>query len=48
MHDCLSVRAELANPYWFYPRVLVHRQTCRHAQPTSTQPAQDTNWVIRV
>ena len=24
---------ELANPYWFYPRVLVQRQTCRHAQP---------------
>ena len=39
MHDCLSVSAELANPYWFYPRVLVHRQTCRHAQPTPTQPA---------
>ena len=39
MHDCLSVSAELANPYWFYPRVLVHRQTCRHAQPTATQPA---------
>lgn len=39
MHDCLAVSAELANPYWFYPRVLVHRQTCRHAQPTPTQPA---------
>jgi crotonobetainyl-CoA:carnitine CoA-transferase CaiB-like acyl-CoA transferase len=39
MHDCLSVSAELANPYWFYPRVLVHRQTCRHAQPSATQPA---------
>jgi crotonobetainyl-CoA:carnitine CoA-transferase CaiB-like acyl-CoA transferase len=39
MHDCLSVSAELANPYWFYPRVLVQRQTCRHAQPTATQPA---------
>lgn len=39
MHDCLSVSAELANPYWFYPRVLVRRQTCRHAQPTATQPA---------
>ena len=39
MHDCLSVSAELANPYWFYPRVLVHRQTCRHAQPSPTQPA---------
>ena len=39
MHDCLAVGAELANPYWFYPRALVQRQTCRHAQPTPTQPA---------
>ena len=39
MHDCLAVSAELANPYWFYPRVVVHRQTCRHAQPTPTSPA---------
>ncbi len=39
MHDTLAVSAELANPYWFYPRALVHRQTCRHAQPTPTQPA---------
>lgn len=39
MHDVLSVSAELANPYWFYPRALVQRQTCRHAQPTRTQPA---------
>jgi benzylsuccinate CoA-transferase BbsE subunit len=39
MHDCLAVNAELANPYWFYPRVVVHRQTCRHAQPTPTAPA---------
>jgi crotonobetainyl-CoA:carnitine CoA-transferase CaiB-like acyl-CoA transferase len=39
MHDCLAVNAELANPYWFYPRVLVHRQTCRHAQPSPTQSA---------
>ena len=29
----------VANPYWFYPRVLVQRQTCRHAQPSPTQPA---------
>ena len=36
MHDCLAVNAELANPYWFYPKALVHRQTCRHAQPTPT------------
>jgi crotonobetainyl-CoA:carnitine CoA-transferase CaiB-like acyl-CoA transferase len=39
MHDCLAVSAELANPYWFYPRAVVHRQTCRHAQPTPTAPA---------
>jgi crotonobetainyl-CoA:carnitine CoA-transferase CaiB-like acyl-CoA transferase len=39
MHDCLAVSAELANPYWFYPKALVHRQTCRHAQPTPTAPA---------
>jgi crotonobetainyl-CoA:carnitine CoA-transferase CaiB-like acyl-CoA transferase len=39
MHDCLAVGVELANPYWFYPGVLIHRQTCRHAQPTPTQPA---------
>jgi crotonobetainyl-CoA:carnitine CoA-transferase CaiB-like acyl-CoA transferase len=39
MHDCLAVSAELANPYWFYPKVVVHRQTCRHAQPTPTSPA---------
>jgi crotonobetainyl-CoA:carnitine CoA-transferase CaiB-like acyl-CoA transferase len=39
MHEALAVTVELANPYWFYPRVLVQRQTCRHAQPTMTQPA---------
>jgi crotonobetainyl-CoA:carnitine CoA-transferase CaiB-like acyl-CoA transferase len=39
MHDCLAVGAELANPYWFYPGVVVHRQTGRHAQPTPTAPA---------
>jgi crotonobetainyl-CoA:carnitine CoA-transferase CaiB-like acyl-CoA transferase len=52
MHDCLAVGAELANPYWFYPRVLVCRQTCRHAQPTPTQPAifecGDGRWVYFV
>lgn len=52
MHDCLAVSAELANPYWFYPRVVVHRQTCRHAQPTPTQPAifqcGDGRWVYFV
>jgi crotonobetainyl-CoA:carnitine CoA-transferase CaiB-like acyl-CoA transferase len=52
MHDCLAVGAELANPYWFYPRAIVHRQTCRHAQPTPTQQAifrcADDRWVYFV
>lgn len=39
VHDSVAVSPELANPYWFYPRVLVKRQTCRHAQPSPTQPA---------
>ena len=39
MHDACAVNVELANPYWFYPRVHVHRQTCRHAQPSPTQSA---------
>ena len=39
IHESVAVTPELANPYWFYPRVLVQRQTCRHAQPTPTQPA---------
>jgi crotonobetainyl-CoA:carnitine CoA-transferase CaiB-like acyl-CoA transferase len=39
IHDSVAVSPELANPYWFYPQVLVQRQTCRHAQPTPTQPA---------
>ncbi len=44
--------AELANPYWFYPRRVVQRQTCRHAQPAPTQPALfqcgDGRWVYFV
>jgi crotonobetainyl-CoA:carnitine CoA-transferase CaiB-like acyl-CoA transferase len=52
MHDCLAVNAELSNPYWFYPKALVQRQTCRHAQPTPTQPALflcgDERWVYFV
>jgi crotonobetainyl-CoA:carnitine CoA-transferase CaiB-like acyl-CoA transferase len=52
MHNCLAVSAELSNPYWFYPRVVVQRQTCRHAQPTPTQPAifqcGDDRWVYFV
>lgn len=39
MHEAIAVSGELSNPYWFYPRALVHRQTCRHAQPSPTQPA---------
>ncbi|MFO1376717.1 MAG: CoA transferase [Steroidobacteraceae bacterium] len=34
----LAVTVELANPYWHYPRALVQRQTCRHAQPVLSQP----------
>ena len=39
MHDSCSVTCELANPYWFYPKALVQRQTCRHAQPSHTPSA---------
>lgn len=39
IHDSNAVSGELANPYWFYPKVLVHRQTARHAQPKPTQPS---------
>lgn len=39
MHEALAVSPELANPFWFYPKVLVQRQTCRHAQPVPTAPA---------
>jgi benzylsuccinate CoA-transferase BbsE subunit len=39
MHEAAAMSVELANMYWFYPRVLVQRQTCRHAQPVPTQPA---------
>lgn len=52
MHEALAVGGELANPYWFYARALVERQTCRHAQPGRTQPALfecgDGNWVYFV
>jgi crotonobetainyl-CoA:carnitine CoA-transferase CaiB-like acyl-CoA transferase len=52
MHEAIAVSVELANPYWFYPRVLVQRQTCRHAQPSMTQPAlfrcRDDRWVYFV
>lgn len=39
MHEACAVTVELANPYWFYPKAIVKRQTCRHAQPVPTQPA---------
>jgi crotonobetainyl-CoA:carnitine CoA-transferase CaiB-like acyl-CoA transferase len=52
MHDCNAVNAELSNPYWFYPKAIVRRQTCRHAQPSPTQPALfrcgDDAWVYFV
>src|SRR4051794_3581654 len=52
MHEAIAVSVELANPFWFYPKVLVQRQTCRHAQPAMTQPAlfrcQDDRWVYFV
>ncbi|MBY8857116.1 CoA transferase [Nocardia sp. CA2R105] len=49
MHESIAVTGELANPYWFYPKAIVQRQTCRHAQPVPTQPAlfqcADEVWV---
>ena len=39
VQEACGVTVELANPFWFYPRTLVRRQTCRHAQPVPTQPA---------
>ncbi|MEO9327857.1 CaiB/BaiF CoA transferase family protein [Gordonia aurantiaca] len=39
IHGANAVSGELANPYWFYPKAIVQRQTCRHAQPVPTQPA---------
>ncbi|MCR5979797.1 CoA transferase [Gordonia jinghuaiqii] len=39
IHGANAVSGELANPYWFYPKAVVQRQTCRHAQPVPTQPA---------
>lgn len=38
MHEACAVTVELGNPYWFYSRAIVLRQTCRHAQPVMTQP----------
>ena len=49
LQEAAAVTVELANPYWFYPRALVQRQTCRHAQPVPTQSAifecADGRWV---
>jgi crotonobetainyl-CoA:carnitine CoA-transferase CaiB-like acyl-CoA transferase len=49
MHEAIAVSGELANPYWFYPKALVQRQTSRHAQPVPTQPAifqcSDGVWI---
>ena len=39
MHEANAVSGELANPYWFYPKAIVKRQTNRHAQPVPTQSA---------
>ena len=39
IQESAGVTVEGASLYWFYPRVRVHRQTCRHAQPRPTQPA---------
>ncbi|MFZ0665954.1 MAG: CaiB/BaiF CoA-transferase family protein, partial [Acidimicrobiales bacterium] len=38
IHDSVAVLPELANPFWFYPKAVIHRQTCRHAQPSPTSP----------
>jgi crotonobetainyl-CoA:carnitine CoA-transferase CaiB-like acyl-CoA transferase len=38
MQEACAVNVEGANLYWFYPRVRVSRQACRHAQPRPTQP----------
>jgi len=49
VQEAAGLTVELANPYWFYPRGLVQRQTCRHAQPVPTQSAifqcRDGRWV---
>ncbi|GAA4681260.1 CaiB/BaiF CoA transferase family protein [Gordonia humi] len=49
LHESNAVSGELANPYYFYPKAVVQRQTNRHAQPEPTQPATfecgDGNYV---
>ena len=39
MHECCAVSVEMAFPYWAYQQAKVFRQTCRHAQPSMTQPS---------
>jgi benzylsuccinate CoA-transferase BbsE subunit len=39
VHAACAVSGELSNPFWFYPKSIVKRQTARHAQPAPTQPA---------
>ncbi|MEV0494693.1 CaiB/BaiF CoA transferase family protein [Streptomyces atratus] len=39
VHAACAVSGELSNPFWFYPKAIVKRQTSRHAQPSPTQPA---------
>jgi crotonobetainyl-CoA:carnitine CoA-transferase CaiB-like acyl-CoA transferase len=39
VQEAAGVTVELANPFWFYPRQIVQRQTCRHAQPVPTERA---------
>jgi benzylsuccinate CoA-transferase BbsE subunit len=52
MHDCLALSPEIVNPYWFYPKVVLQRQTARSAQPTLTQPShflcRDGRYVLLV
>lgn len=38
MHEACAVTVEVAFAYWAYARAAVQRQTCRHAQPTPSQP----------
>lgn len=49
VQESAGVTVELSNPFWFYPRQIVKRQTCRHAQPVPTEKAiyecKDGRWV---
>ena len=37
MHDACATTVEFSNVYWFYNKVVIDRQTCRHAAPVLTQ-----------